>query len=411
MATTYYVNGTTGDDLDDGLTPGTAKQTILGARNALTGGDLVVIDPGVYPELDSSWTTAARDGAMYMANPLKPGNVIVDFQNVEHPNHWYFDNEEPVFLGLHFRNPGILSTSHLVVGRTTTKAKFLHCVFYNQFGTQQGRAVNGSGSFSPQFHFQNCLFYNFDEGLYANYQPTLNYNNYIVNCTTPVVGAVNYNAFVGGTGTNINTASVDPGLRDPANLDFRLDPTTVPADYQAFMTGGQQGDRIGPMAMGGFFYHPAYPQLRFLTPDPLPAAGNPQPSWENEGPAGSSSYTDGTPGNIIEDAITGALKIDLATTPGATGGRVRSGVIDMGVDGSKEFVSAAIRAFNDGPLGAMIDTNTTLPQEFEYRTSNTVFLAGDGAPAWSTVYNDDTLANTDRYLQLRITFRTDHTNA
>ena len=59
----------------------------------------------------------------------------------------------------------------------------------------------------------------------------------------------------------------------------------------------------------------------------------------------------------------------------------------------------------------MIDTDTTLPQEFEYRTSNVAFLAGDGAPAWSTVYNDDTLANTDRYLQLRITFRTDHTNA
>ena len=150
MATVYYVNGITGNDANDGLTPGTAKQTILGARDGpCVNGDLVVIDPGVYPELDRTWNNGAKDHVMYMGNPLKPGNVIVDFQNVE-GEHWVFNPENPIFVNMHFRNPGVLNGSHLFRSRTSTQVKWYHCVFYNQFGTQNARVIETDGSASPQ---------------------------------------------------------------------------------------------------------------------------------------------------------------------------------------------------------------------------------------------------------------------
>jgi hypothetical protein len=165
------------------------------------------------------------------------------------------------------------------------------------------------------------------------------------------------------------------------------------------------------------YYNNRIPQFRFLSPDPNFAGGNPQPAWENEGPNGTNTYTDGTPGDIIEDGSTSALKIDLGTTPAATGGRVRSDVFDLGAGGSPEFVNASFSAFEDGPSGALIDTNTTLPQTFEVRHSPASFLKGDGdisgggGTNWFTLEQKDDFAITDRYIQFRVTFRTDHTNA
>jgi hypothetical protein len=415
MAKVVYVDSINGNNGNDGLTPGTAKQTIVGSRAATAAQDLVLIAPGLYLEPNLTWNSGADDLTVYLADPTKPGRVIVDFQNIDLSSHWGFNPGNPIFVGIHFRNPGISNGSHFFLNRTTTVPRFYHCVFYNQFGTQNAQVLQGSGTASGRMIAWNCTFYNLDKGPNNVAQgPTR--NSYMVNVTDPIEGSAsgpNNNAYPGNTGETqgIDTNVTDPGLRDPANLDFRLDPTTTPADYAAFLVGGEQGNRIGAFGKGGFYYNPAIPALRYLSADPTPGAGNPMLSWENEGPNGTATYLDGTPGDIIEDLSTFQLRIDLGTTPTATGGRIRSGVFDLGAAGSPQFLGAALSAFEDIGVGAALDTNTALPQKFEYRSSNTVFLIGDVSPTWNLLENTDALSISNRYIQLRVTFRTDHTNA
>lgn len=420
MATTKYVDGVNGNNSNDGSSWVLAKKTIVGARAVTAAGDLVLIAPGVYKEPNQNFASASDVGVLYMPDPTQARAVIVDFENRPGENssagiYYNWRCDQPVrFLNIMFRNP-YSNSAHSLIG-TSGEAKIIHCVLYQRNGT----ANTGMGVaevWGGNFYVVNCTFYNLQSGMWgANVASPRTAHNYFVSVTTPfnsTTGTHDYNAYPGNTETHgINTSTgANPGLRDPANEDFRLDPVTTPADYETFMSAGLFGYRLGANGRGGLYYNPDYEQLRYLTPDPLPSGGNPQPLWENEGPNGTNTYTDGTPGDIIENSTTKELEIDLATTPGATGGRVRSDVMDLG-NISPNLDELALGASEDLPGGAAIDIDNTLPQRIEYRSSNTAFAKGDPSPSWVAADRFGEYVNQGhRYFQIRVTFRTDHTNA
>lgn len=419
MAKVVYVDGINGDNSNDGLTLGTAKKTIIGARAATATYDLVLISGGVYLEGKQVFSSANDRYVLYMANPATPSPVIVDFEessDIYGRGHtggeeYYWRCYGVRFMNIMFRNAinGAAFCSFV-----SYPAAFIHCTFYMRSGP--ANACHGLTSYNSGnnvAYVYNCSFYNLNE---ANTDFTGPVRNcYYENVTTPFVSMSNadYCAYPGGIGHHTDTNTTNPGFRDVSNEDFRLDPVTTPADYSAFLTSGENGTRIGAFGKGGTYYNPLFEQLRFLSAAPTSAQGNPQLAWEDEGPAingGTGTYTDGTPGNIIENAVNYELEIDLATTPAATGGRIRSDVIDLGT-GIVNLASMAYGSFEDPGNGAAIDTDTTLPRKIEYRTSATSFLKGDVSPTWTEIERGDYLNSSNRYVQFRVEFRTDHTNA
>lgn len=413
MAKTVYVDGASGDNGNDGLSWATAKGTILGARAVTASGDRVIIAPGVYPETKAFFSSSNDSGVCYMADPTKNGVVIVDFENSSDINpaygftytiasHWRTDKTVK-FVNINFRNP--YTNTACLVSQGGLEA--YHCTFYQRDGSDNtGVGIATYWSASASIIVKNCSFYNLDEAWYRFTGPIR--NCYIVDTTTAQYGCsdMNYNAYPGNSEVNgINTSTgANPGFRDADNEDFRIDPGTYPADFATFMNGGEYGERIAAFGKGGIYYNAYVPQLRMLSPDP--SSGNPQVAWENEGPNGTNTYTDGTPGDMIEDGSTSELKLDLTNSP--TGGRARSDVIYLG-DGSITIGPITIGAFEDVANGAAIDTDTSLPQKIEYRSSASSFAKGDASPSWIEVSRGTYLSVTGHsYLQWRVEVRTDH---
>lgn len=417
MASTYYVNGITGDNAWDGTSPtfvsGTTgpKRTIVGARAVTAAGDLVLIAPGVYLEPNQAWTAATDYQVLYRRDPFKPGKVIVDFENRSPSGggngfayHWYLDRGW--MMDIHFRNP---YPGAALIASGYNDTRLVNCVLYDRDGgTNVGHGLTRYNSTNP-IVILNCSFYNLNVGTYWNGGSA--YNNYFVNVTAPFssfLGGHDYNAFAGNTeafGVNTSTGA-SPGFTDAPNEDFTIDSVTTPADWATFQISGLQKACIGAWGNGGFYYTPDMPQLYFFSHDPTYANGNPQPAWEND-----STYADGTPGTIIPDPITGEPIIDLATTPAATGGRCMTDVIDMGST-STLIKSISYSGFEDPINGAAFDINNTTPFAEEYRSAITSFAKGDGSPSWIAYERGDDIGVTGhRYVQLRLTLRTDHTNA
>lgn len=411
-----YVDGLLGNDGNSGLSPGLAKATISGSRAAYTGGqDLVLVRPMVYPEPNITWNAVNDDNVLIRNNPAFAGVPIIDFvERLDYltaanaTNAYWSVSRSTKFLNLEFRN--MAATACAIKGNHADHW-VLHCVFHSQ-----NVAITGIGLGSPDettgntILVRNCSFYNLVNPFRLRTGSVIN-NCYAKTFTAfnPLAGATqDYNAYLANAEANgINTATTDPGFRQAAALDFRLDPFTIPADYVTYMNAGLDGGRIGAFGRGGIYYHNGIPQLRYFTADPTPGAGNPNPSWENEGPAGTNTYLDGTPGNVIEDPTTKELILDATGSP--TGGRVRSPVFDTGV-GSNRIESLVLAGFEDLSGGAAFDTDVTLPQRIEYRSSAIAFLIGAATPAWIPVARGAFINRTHRFHQVRIEYQAVHTN-
>ena len=444
MAKLVYVNWRTGDDANDGLSSGNAKRTILAARAATAAAtastsaspDLVLIAPGVYFEsaqrtngnaANVSLFEAATDTNVTYASD-GTGEVIVDFQN-QVPfvdgfsgicAYWRFEVAVN-FVGISFRNfvshaiaggsSGPTTRSAYVFYDTRTTAgpfgRLMNCVFYQRDG------LANSGRVARNFNAENCSFYNLIEGIALSFTTgTIEaFGNYFKSVTTPFSGTAptskNYNAYPGNTGEanglNTSSANTDVGFRDAANDDLRLDPVTDTVAWNKYLTLGRYGGRIGATGKGGPFYRYEIASLRMITTVPASA----WIAWAND-----SSYTSGgVLGTVIQDATTGELKIDLVSVPTATDARARSGVYDLGAGGSPNLATVSVGRQETLSAGSALDTNTTLPQKWEYRSSNTSFALGDASPSWTEIEDDAYINVSHRYAQFRVTFVTNHTNA
>lgn len=395
MAKVVYVNGTTGNNANSGLTPVLAKATILGARAATAIGDRVSIAGGVYLEADVTFNSVNDENVVYMHDGS--GLVIIDFANrATAGQHWLTDKLIK-FIGLQFRNPGtatVCISSFVATNRSTT----IGCTFYQKAGP----ANTGHGIQRVEAH--SCSFHNLNIGVGVSSSV---YSSYFLSCTTPFSAAAerDYNAFPGNTETHgINTSvGANPGFRSVATDDFRLSQSVL-VDFQAFMAGGRERGRIGAPGGVGPYYNSLYPQTRMFSSDPTTGAFV---SWEDD----PSYVAAGVLGAVAQDATTGALQLNLSAAPTATDGRARSDVIASPVGKLINFTASAFVRFEDPPAGAKLDVNTTLPAHWEYRYSNTAFLKGDLIPTWNQTQQSDGLNVTAKYIQFRVTLRTDHTNA
>lgn len=405
MADVLYWDIINGNDANDGLDITTPKRTLAGVYAIAANGDRIIVAPGVYPTSVLGGTLGFSISKTIMLTPQKSGIAIFDFEGSLPTTQHLALTVSCIIRGIHFRNMGV---GKYALGRTGGTPVIIDCVFYQRDGAANtGRGVNGIASATK---VENCSFYNLEIGCTS----VEGYNNYFKTVTTPFSGTntKDYNAFPGNTETNgINTSTgIDPGFRDAAAEDFRLD-LDATGYAEEYMLEGQFTGSIGAPGAPGPWWDARFPQSRWMTPDPVTDDGMPG-VWTNdaayEDPAGAA-FT----GEIVEDTGDFEPIIDLASTPAALSGRLLSPVLDWGTSGTVlEYFPFA--RFEDLPAGAAIDTDDALPQKAEYRQSSTAFLYDDPESTdlqWVEFEMHEKIDLSERYQQFRITFQVNHTNA
>lgn len=397
MAKQVFMDIVTGDDANDGLSLGAAVRTFARANTIAATGDIILIGGGVYPStvvgVPQNLNTTS---CVWMAR----GNadVILDWEGVSGALQW---GSGCTIVNLKFRNVAPLEFFN-VAGSPT----FIGCVFYQRDGAANtGRGIKNA-------HGRHCTFYNLEVGHDRTTSTFTCKSCYFENVTTPLSApnTNDYNAYPGNTETNgldTDDPNTNPGFVDAAAEDFRLDPTDTIA-LDKFRTLGEFGGQIGAPGTAGPVYSNAIPQLRWIGASPAPVAGQ-FDSWVND-PNYSDPGGTGTTGVIVEDAGTFEPVVDLADNPAAESGRLLGPVWDFG-SAPHSMDTFAFSKFIDGAAGALFDTNTSLPDEIEYRASNTIFSQTDIAPAtWVTFQSGDQLDITEQYVQVALTYQTVHPN-
>lgn len=397
MANIWYMDPVNGLDTNSGASLALAKRTLAGLDAIVVTGDLCLISAGVIA-LGPGVTLLSSGWHYTWLVPYGNGDVVLDGENQPISASGHLNTARyACFYGLKFRNPypGKYCLAMNDLGTA------MNCVLYQRDGSANtGRGINGG-------KIENCSFYNLQQALNSN---ATAYNNYLKSVTTPnIVGTHDYNAFSGNTepfGIDTDDANRDPGFEDASAEDFRLDQTTDVTAFEYFMTNGWQSGSVGAYGVPGRFYDPRFLPFRFMTPNPSAGWLTTQ-DWIND-----SGYTDpgGQTGAIIEDPTSKELVIDLATYPSANSARVLSPVWDFG-SATHSLISFINQKYEDLPAGAAIDTDTTLPCKFEYRTSATTFSQTAATPAWTEMESGDVLNDGNRYKQTRETFRTNHSGS
>ncbi len=406
MAKNVYWDGINGDNGNDGLTVSTPKRTLAGALAAAAGGDIILMEGGVYPAsvLGGVGATANINKSVII-QPRGRAKVIWDFENI-YPNSAYhadLQTSGATLSGVYMRNP---NTSSYLIRGNASPTFIRDCVFYQR----DGGAGTGSGAFSVLDNYlrlESCSFYNLNRGE-DNSRVTACYFK-DCNINTTAGGVKTYNAYPGnGEATGYNTSvDPDPGFVDAAGEDFRLNITTVP-EATIYRAGGLSGGPVGASGAAGPWWDSRWIETRFMSPDPTPGTGMPG-SWVNDPnyqDPGGPSFT----GTIIEDPANFELIVDLITTPAALSGAVLSPVFDFGAD-SVVMGDVSLARFDDLPGGSVIDTDTALPQKYQHRQSATSFnqTDGPGVLAWTDFDFLDPLSTTLRYQQVRVIFQVAHT--
>lgn len=412
MAKVVYLS-TTGSDANSGLTSALPKLTFSGTRAALAAGDRVSIAAGTYTQAGTTtWSAATDAGVVYM--PDGSGPVIVDFNNVAGTFSCTNGTASVVFVSIIFMNPNTASRCITGVSGSLTPPRAFNCVFFHKISpTPLGGGTSLCGA-------RNCTYFNLATGyFYSGGGVTMDsacIANYFKTCTTPItessdLTSKDFNAFPGNTenyGIDTSLANSDPGFVVNNLLaafpNFRISPTDTVA-FTKLRTLGPRGTHIGATGGVGPYYNAAYLQLRMISPNPTPTTGT-FPAWEDD-----PSYTaTGVLGAVIQDPTSGALVLDLETTPTATDGRIRSDVFDSGTLRSWTLRGIILDAQTDIRHGSAVDTNTTLPTRYEFRGSASSFAKADVSPAWESVKQDEVFSRNYRYMQFRLTLRRDHTN-
>lgn len=400
-----YGNPITGSDAYSGLTQALAKRTLYGINAVATAGDRVSLAGGVYLIAGGSLSLSGHADVLWM--PDGSGDVVVDFENtaIGAADHIQCNGRHQ-FIGIKFRNPAIdkYCIASISVGNRIT---LRDCVFYQRDGAANtGRGVGG---YSACF---NCSFYNLALGI-SNHAWSEYKSNYLKDVTTIWSGTASthdYNAYPGNTethGIDTDDPDCDPGFVDATAEDFRLSPTN-PVAIGKFRTLGKDGGPIGAAGTCGIFYDARWAQTRYIAPVPTPTDGC-WPAWGNDDDYDDPDGAEYT-GVIVEDPTTYEPIIDLATYPDARSAALISPIWDLAIAGDTHIIEAMMfSAYQDLLAGAALDIDTTLPLKFQYRSSNTAF--GGSPPAWVDIAYGTTLDDRHRYIQARIIFRTNHTNA
>jgi hypothetical protein len=409
MAKLVYWSINTGNDANDGLTITTPVRTLTRALVVAVDGDRILVAAGTYPRsvlLSGEGTFNIGDAVQI--TPHQRGRVTFDFEGFNVTGTSYLASSRVIqVVGIHMRNMlsgkfafGLSGGSPLV--------HLIDCVFYQEGGFV-GVGGGASGN-TVEMVVENCSF----SGVGLGVSGPVSRNCYFVNVTTPKSGGTgNFNAFPGNTepnGINTNNPNSNPGFRDVAARDFRLSTANLTA-FELFMTSGENLNQIGATGAHGPWWDPRWLQSRYIAPNPVPGSGMPG-SWAND-----AAYQDpggaGSTGTIVEDTGDFEPIVDLLANPAALSGRMYSSVWDWGTQ-PVEFNTTAIARFVDGPAGARLDTDDILPDKFEYRVSNSPFLATDdesAGPVWVEFQQKEDLVLTQRYQQERVTFQLNHTNS
>lgn len=409
MAKLVYWSINTGDDANDGLTITTAVRTLTRALAVAVNGDRILCAAGTYPRsVLLASEVSLFIGKNVQITPHKRGRVTWDFEQFLVVGTGYIESNVTVqIVGIQMRNIHPSRWAFSVVAGTPA-IHLIDCVVYQESGAANtGAGFNGT---TTGVTVENCSFYNLNLAV-ATSQVR---NCYFVDCTTEMSGcSSNYNAFPGNTevnGIDTDDANSDPGFRDVAGRDFRLDPASDPAAFELFMTSGENMNMIGSTGAHGPWWDPRFGPSRYLSPTVTPDDGM-VGSWANdanyEDPGGPSLT-----GTIVEDTGDFEPIVDLDANPDALSARMRSDVWDWGTS-PVEFNTLALSRFIDGIAGSRIDSDRFLPDTFEYRADNATFDPDDdesAGPTWVEFQQFEDLVLTQRYQQFRLTFQLDHTN-
>lgn len=172
----YHVDGTSGNDKNDGLSHETAFKTIMKAVNTTRNGDMVLVWPGVYvgpinfygkaitltSAADAATLTAPNDYGVSFHSAEGPGSVLQNFVIRGCVGGVFITNSSPTLNHL-----TVVQNTHGILAYEDSKPSIRNCIFwYNSgqdlFGCKafyscvedEDPAVNGTGNLHqyPQFY-------------------------------------------------------------------------------------------------------------------------------------------------------------------------------------------------------------------------------------------------------------------
>ena len=169
VPSTWWVDGTSGDDRNDGKTEATAFKTIQNVFNSYLLGnytDTIKVNPGTY-DFSSGYISNANKPFIMVGTGGASQTILDSDQN----NRFIilsFNNEDAVtvFDGLTFKD-GLLPSNQGSQGGAVaiygnTLADFRNCIFENNKADYSGGAVYVGGS--ATVNFESCTFTNNEAG-------------------------------------------------------------------------------------------------------------------------------------------------------------------------------------------------------------------------------------------------------
>lgn len=333
--TTYYVDGTNGNDSNNGTSLGTAKLTVSSALNASAIGDLVYIRKGVYTDTWPTGNVIGRDIRAYNGE-----DVTIDCQgsraclNATTNTALTTSMTTGAFylrmVGLKFVNyTGTLIQIPIAFISPTVEWTIENC-FFKPAGSL-GRGISAGAQIGFTIRIDNCTFINHVKALYS-FAP---YTNTLRNCIfdnntfnidngdggTDIINdsgqqanwaEKDYNAFPGNTVEShpINTNSTAIGFNNSGSGDYSLSASS------ALRGLGKYGDNVGAT------FNPVIRIDGDLAFNALSAGSNDELYYNtNTNMPGTEGPTDAGP-VVFSNSV---WKINNVAVPGAKSARVHFG--------------------------------------------------------------------------------------
>lgn len=427
VSTTYYVDGSHGDDANNGQSWALAKATLGGAESARSTGDPVFVAPGLYVEQitltkSGAWTSSQRHAAHVYSSGAAcftvSGNidVVISGFSLTVP---YGGNYAPCVYAAAIVSPNALTVDDCVCaslgnngygirGGGLTPLVVTNSVIRlaASVATNIRNIIDGTAycRISGNTLIGGVTTHSSSRGIYmsaaAGYGDYEIYDNIVLSpAARPYVEIVNvaanlvlnYNRYFQAIdgfrllsiyGTTYTTLAAAQGAGYEAN-GSEGDPSWADADRYAYflpldsalLTAGSDGGRVGACT-GAQTY---------------------------SGGAEDWSGWTGTNSTYVDQQWT--------LDDGQASGTVLSPVIDLG--SVQQITGLSLLAVQTFPTNVVDTSNAGASPEYltvEIRGQAVSFLTGDGVPAWQEVnYNaeDDTPLIAGRYCQVRLTLRSD----
>lgn len=243
-----YLDGTIGNDANDGSSFILAKKTYSAARSAVAGAtpQIIIIVRGYFRE--GNFGVPSIPNGQWQHN-FCLGQCIFDGEGVKTTFSSYGRTGGVIWVGGIFKNYTTDFFSWVDTSGTTVGHYWFNCALINKLG---GNSIDVYSHRRSYARFWNCTFINLTIIDYIHVYSSIVYGSLDAGGPNTVAYNASNVSNLRGVG-GWNPATFPPPFTDAANDDYTLD--SGAAHFVKYRTEGMHGSQVGASGLGGMFYH------------------------------------------------------------------------------------------------------------------------------------------------------------